>query len=245
MNRSNLLLFIGILVAIGCGTSSQAPASTSRVMGALTVASFPSAPNAIEAIDETGAKSKAAVDPQGHFQLSLAKGHTYRLMVVLASGSEPVVFPRASKRLDTTVRITSGAATVDLGAIRHFDAAPANGFTVTTTSTGTKPQTENAGEGEEGECVNGFIAGTGAACADDDAKASCDNGEGQDDGADGECENGRDKKTGAACTDGDDDGETDDSAADPTKPMAIPDHNAPDEVAGCNEGGDGDGETDD
>jgi hypothetical protein len=249
MKRPELLFFIGIVLAIGCGTSSQAPSSSSKVTGSLTMASFPTAPSAVEANDETGAKVHAAIDPQGRFQLTLAKGHTYRFTVVLPAGSEPIVFPRASKRLDTTIRVTSGAATIELGAIRHFDAAPADGFAVKTASTGTKPQTENVSEGDDGECVDGFVKGTGVACVDDDAKASCDNGENHDDGNDGECEDGKDKKTGAACTDEQDDGETDDdssTAADPAKPMAVPEHNAPDDVAGCNEGGDdGDGETDD
>jgi hypothetical protein len=245
MRSSGLFFFV---IAVGCGTSTQTPVTTSKVTGSLTAASFPAAPTAVEAIDETGAKLQAPTDAQGNFQLVLAKGHTYRFAVVLGSGSEPVVFPRASKRLDTTVRISSGAATIALGAIRHLNAAPVSGFTVKTASTGTKPQTENAGEGNDGECVNGVIEGTGAACVDDDGKASCDSG--NDNGADGECENGKDAKTGAPCTDaeqGAGDGETDDdaTAADPTKPMAVPDHNAPDNVAGCNEGGDGDGETND
>lgn len=159
------------------------------------------------------------------------------------------MFPRASKRLDTTVRVASGAATVALGAIRHFNAAPTDGFTVKSSSSGaTKPQT-TSGDGNVGECVDGFVKGTGAACADDDNKASCENGEGENDnGADGECENGKDAKTGAACTDEQGGAEANDDAAsdaDPTKPMAVADHNAPDNVGGCNEGGDGDGENED
>ena len=247
MKKSMLLFAAALAILGGCKKkTAAAPDTTSSVTGALTVASFPSTPSAIEAVDEKGTTVQAAVDEQGRFQLSLPAGHTYRFAVALAAGSEPLVFPRASKRLDTTVHIATGAATVALGAVRHFNAAPADGFTVKSSSgsSPTKPQTETSGDGNVGECVDGFVKGTGSPCADDDAKASCDNGEGQNDnGADGECENGKDKKTGAACTDeqGGDTETNDDAAsdADPTKPMAVPDHNAPDDVSGCNEGGDG------
>lgn len=245
MKTSTLLLAAAVALLGGCGKSSDQPAvTTSSVTGALSVASFPSKPTAVDVVDEKGATSRVAVDEQGRFQLSLAKGHTYRFAIAMASGSEPLVFPRASKRLDTTVHISTGAATIALGTIRHFGAAPANGFAVQSGSGASSAKTQNAssGDGNDGECVDGSVKGTGAPCADDDAKASCDHGDGQDDnGADGECENGKDKKTGAPCADPQGDGETNDTStdADPTKPMAVPDHNAPDDVAGCNEGGDG------
>ncbi len=236
----------GIALLSGCSKSVSQPAdTTSSVTGALSVASFPSKPSAVDAVDEAGASVRANVDEAGHFQLSLAKAHTYRFAVVLASGSEPLVFPRVSKRLDTTIHVSSGAATVALGAIRHLDAAPTGGFYVVTpkTGAGTTATGEASSDGNAGECVDGAVQGTGAPCADDDTKVSCDNGAGQNDnGADGECENGKDTTTGWACTDPQSAADPNDGPAtdaDPTKPMAVADRNAPDEVGSCNEGGDG------
>lgn len=241
MNRLGYLLW-GV-VALGCGGATAKTASTqgetSTVSGALSVASFPAAPTAIHAVDETGASAEARVDSAGRFQLALAKGHTYRFTVALASSSEPIVFPRASNRLDMTVRISAGSATIDLGSIRHFDAAPASGFKVKSSSA-TTSSNENEDDEADGECVDGKDAKSGAVCVDDDDKHGCGENGHDDHGGDGECENGKDAKTGAACTDEDD---ADDDAADPTKPMAVPEHNAPDEVASCT--GDGDGEKED
>ncbi len=227
MKRFIPLLGAGLAVLGGCGESSdQRTATTSSVTGALSVATFPSKPTAVDVIDEASATSHIAVDEQGRFQVSLAKGHTYRFAVAMPSGSEPLVFPRASKRLDTTVHIATAAATISLGAIRHFSAAPADGFAVQSASGTSSAQTQNAtsGDGNVGECVDGSVKGTGAPCVDDGATASCDNGSGQD----GQNDNGADGETNDTATD-----------ADPTKPMAVPEHNAPDDVAGCNEGGDG------
>ncbi len=71
---------------------------------------------------------RARLAADGAFRFDLARGHTYSLSVVLSIGSEPVVFPRVSKRLDTTFRIKTGAAVVDLGAVRHALAASAAVF---------------------------------------------------------------------------------------------------------------------
>lgn len=245
-NRFSYLLLGALVTSCASSASTSPPAdpiassdgATSTVTGALALSSFPSAPTTVDAIDETGLKVQAGIDAQGGFRLALAKGHTYRLVVGLQSSSEPLVFPRTSSRLDTTVRVSTAAATIALGAVRHFDAAPAGGFTVKSASTATKPETENESEGDDGECVDGKDATSGAACVDDEVTATCDAGEAEDGPDEG---------------DGDGDGETnDDGDADPTKPMAVPEHNAPDDVAGCSEGaggegpgGDGDGETND
>jgi hypothetical protein len=152
----------------------------------------------VTATNELGAKTTTAPDASGQFRLVLHKGHTYRLAVELATGTtEPIVFPRASGLADQTFKISSGAATVGLGAVRHLEAAPAAGFKVkSVASPGTTPA-----EGNDAECENGVDANTGAACVDDNGELTCDAGHADDHGADGECENGVDVKTGAACTD--------------------------------------------
>ncbi|MDB4994754.1 MAG: hypothetical protein JWM74_2186 [Myxococcaceae bacterium] len=124
--KKSLLVLVAALASLAAACGKTAPAdTTSSVTGALDVGSFSSKPTFVEAIDEKGVKTQASVDASGKFTLSLPKGHTYHLAVALAAGSEPVVFPRASKRLDTTMHVSTGAATVALGSIRHLASAPA------------------------------------------------------------------------------------------------------------------------
>lgn len=208
----------------------------STVQGHLDVASFPSTPTAIQARDEHGNVVQAALNA-GQFSLKLPQGHKYQLDVLMSGGQEPVVFPRGDGSLDLDFKISGAGAVVQLGAIHHFDSAPIGGFVIKTTA---------SGEGEVGECVDGTIMGSGEACVDDDAKATCEAGddneqEGEHQDADesdgdGECENGVDLATGAACVD--------EPEADPTKPMAVAEHNAPEDVGGCDDEEEEDGEED-
>lgn len=244
MKYATLILASGLAALSACAKSSSVAATTtSSVSGSLSVTSFPSKPSAVEAVNEKGLGVTSTIDTQGHFKLALEKAHTYRFNVILASGVEPMVFPRTSKQLNTTMQVTSGAAMVALGTIRHFSAVPASGFAFKSAST--TPRTASptgAAAGSDGGCVDGRVAGVGAACVDDDAEASCDNGaDTSDRGADSECDNGKDSKTGGSCTDApekDDTGKGDlaSADADPKKPMAIADHNAPASAGGCNEG---------
>jgi len=224
------------------------------VRGQLVASSYAATPSAVTAVDESNHRFTSSVNEAGAFSLSLEKGHTYKLVIGHAAGEEPMVFPRATGRLDTTFKVAGGAAVVDLGGVRHFDSAPASGFVVY--SSGTATTSDGAvGEGELGECVDGFIMGSGEACADDDGEVACEDGE--DDGEDGaddiECENGLDP-SGQACVDDDADGADDiecengvdpngqpcvdeDDEADPASQMSVPDHNPPDVIGGCDEGG--------
>jgi len=237
-----------VLTAGGCkkSTTKADPDPTSTVQGALSIPSFAVGPTGVVAVDEVGARIRASLAADGGFRLDLPKGHTYTLYVTGGKADEPVVFPRKGGRLDRTFRVSSGASIVTLGLVRHFDRAPAAGFVQSpakSTST-VKPATSHEqGDGEIGECVDGKVKGTGAACVDDDEKGTCENGSEASDG-DGECENGKDAKTGLPCTDNDQTGEGE-KDADAAQPMAVPDQNPPDDVGGCNDGGDGDGETND
>ena len=76
-----------VMCVVGCGSSASTPATTtSSVTGAVTAAGFASAPSSVAATDETGAVAKAGLDATGTFRLALAKGHTYRIDVVTATG---------------------------------------------------------------------------------------------------------------------------------------------------------------
>ncbi|MDB4933834.1 MAG: hypothetical protein JWP87_806 [Labilithrix sp.] len=236
--RTAIFLAIAALTALACSSSSSGnPNST--VEGTVAASTFAlGAPTAVDAIDETGARKSARLGADGSFKLELAKGHVYRLVAVGPKGEEPVVFPRTGGRLDKTFRVSSGSAVVALGTVRHFDKAPATGFTIKSASVASGAQ---QGDGEPGECVDGAIMGTGAPCVDDEEKTQCEGGSaGADDQADGECENGKDAKTGAPCSDADQEGES----ADPAQAMAIPDKNPPNDIAGC-EDGENDGESND
>lgn len=232
--RTALCLASIALAAVAC-SSSKAPNPNSTIEGKVASSTFAlGAPSAVAAINESGARTNAAIAADGSFKLVVSKGHVYRLVALTAKGEEPLVFPRNGGRLDKTFRVSSGAALVSLGNVRHFDKAPVTGFTVMS-ATAPAPVSGGAQQsgGNPGECVDGAIMGTGVPCVDDEGKTQCEGGDGAaDDHADGECVNGKDATTGAACTDGDQEGE----AADPAQPMAIPDNNPPNDVSGCDDG---------
>jgi len=239
--RTALSFSMIALLAAACSSSKPSnPSST--VEGKIVASTFAlGAPSAVDAIDEAGTRTHSAINAaDGSFKLLVAKGHVYRLVAITPTGEQPLVFPRSGGRLDTTFRISSGAAVVSLGNVRHFDKAPVTGFTVMSATAPVASGVQQSG-GEPGECVDGAIMGSGAPCVDDEGRTQCEGGNsGADDHADGECVNGKDATTGAACADGDQEG----GAADPAQPMAIPDKNPPNDVSGCNDG-ENDGEEND
>ncbi|MBI5532146.1 MAG: hypothetical protein HY898_05505 [Deltaproteobacteria bacterium] len=234
----HILMMAGLVLvmATGCAKTGTTD-TTSTVQGKFALSSYASAPTAVVALDEKGAKLQAMVAADGAFSLSLEKGHKYSLRAVVSAVEEPLVFPRTSGKLDTTFRVVGGAAVVQLGNVRHFDSAPATGFVVM--SGQVAPGT--TANGEVGECVDGFVKGSGAPCADDDGKeVTCEGGgeegdnEGEakaetDPGPDIQCNNGLDPN-GQPCVGGDQD------TADPQADMSVPEHNPPDAVGGCDDG---------
>ena len=151
-------LFVALALT-GCGGKVERTDST--VKGNFELNSFPSKVVALEAINEKGGVTRAEVDASGAFSIGLARGHKYQVRVILANGSEPMVFPRADGSLDLDFKVSTGAAVLALGKVNHFASAPPTGFVVSGNS---------SGEGEVGECVDGHLMGTGEACVDDDAE---------------------------------------------------------------------------
>jgi hypothetical protein len=227
-------MFICVLAAAGCGSTSSK--TTSTLNGTAALSTFPASPVSAVATDESGHAVASAVGADGHFSLTLTKGHHYAVSFAGAGGDILVVWPRASGKLNTSFRLSTGGAHLDIGSVRYFASAPEGGFHVSAGA----PPTSTGGPDEE--CVDGVLAGTTTPCIDDDGKTTCDDGEEVDDG-DGECENGVDARTGAACTDPPEAT----SVADPTTAMAVPDRSVPDHVSGCSEeeDDDDDGETND
>ena len=127
------------------------------------------APTGIDAVDETGARTHAALKADGSFRFDIAKGHVYRLVTHAAQREEPVVFPRGqgpAARLDRTFRVSSGGARISLGVLHHVDRAPATFSTTPATRTSCEGGGAGADDQEDAECENGKDAKTGAACSD-------------------------------------------------------------------------------
>ena len=174
--RASLLVAVLGLAAVACSSSKTTPHPNSTVEGSVAMSTFAlGAPSAVDAVDETGARSHGALGANGAFKLTMTKGHVYRLVAVTPKGEEPLVFPRNGGRLDTTFRISSGAALVTLGTVRHFDKAPATGFTASDDGkTACESGDQGADDHGDGECENGKDAKTGQPCADDGEGAAAD-----------------------------------------------------------------------
>ena len=96
--RSILLAGLVVVVTTGCAASSK---SESTVSGTLALQGFPSAPTHVAATDERGVVRRAPVGTDGHFSVTVPKGHRY----VLSIDGVPVVFPRTSGQLDRSFAI--------------------------------------------------------------------------------------------------------------------------------------------
>lgn len=202
MHRS--WLFVLPLLVVSCASKTR---STSTVSARVDRASFPEAPSSVVATDETGRRTTSSIAADGRISFELAAGHRYRLSVVGASTTTPLLYPRSGGSLDAAFQIKGGAANVDLGAVRYMAA----GSVVLKASA----------------CTDGKLA-SGAPCADE-ADEKCD--EGAEGDGDGECENGKDP-SGKACVD--DDAPVEATTA--TSAFAVSTHAAPAVISGCDDG---------
>jgi len=159
-----------LLVALLLSACTEAKPST--LSGQLALTSFPNIPTKLETIDENGTRGAVALDPAGSFETTLVKGHTYRIAIGGAFGEVPLVFPRKSGRLDLDFKVSTAQAIVKLGQVRHFAVAPATGFA------------HKALTGDV-ECEDGFVQGTTEPCVDDDSAVECESGENDGECVDG------------------------------------------------------------
>ena len=156
----------GLLAA--CTSSSTTSAPPTSVEGSIVSSTFAlGAPTAIDAIDETGARTHGLIGADGKFRLEVTKAHTYRLATLTPNGEEPVIFPHSTGKLDMSFKVSSNGALVALGAIRHFDAVPTTFSTQESTKTSCDGGAQGADDHADGECVDGKDAVTGAACTDE------------------------------------------------------------------------------
>ena len=166
--RAATCIALVVVATIACSSTKSKPSST--VEGRLDAATFAlGAPTAVDAVDETGARTHVVVAPDGAFKLVIAKGHVYRLAALTPAGEVSLVFPRTDGRLDRTFRVSSGAALVGLGTVRHFDHAQQSFAVVDDGKTSCEDGEQGADDhGGDGECENGKDAKTGQPCADGD-----------------------------------------------------------------------------
>jgi hypothetical protein len=215
-----LLATAAALAATACGSSVT---GTAEVQGALDASSFPGQASVIEVTNEAGNVMRPKIDSSGKFRFFAVSGHTYAMRVVLQGGSEPIVFPRSSGKLDKTFQV-NGIAKADLGLIKHYTSVPTGGFIVNDTANDPgQCGGDEEDDGGDGECENGIDATTGLACADGDHQDATDEQDGDD--PDGEVE--------------DDTGFQDDDASDDGGSFAVGENNLPDQL-GCS--GDDDNE---
>jgi hypothetical protein len=155
MHLSLSVSFAALTLAAACSSGPGVRESTVR--GAAALQTFAVAPAAIAARDETGRVVRAAVDAQGRFALPLGKGHTYRLVLEGSGARVPIVFPRASGLLDASFVLKTNGASLGLGQVRYYPAAPASGFQVLSAKVPTAAPA--------GDCVD---------CVNDDAQVTCE-----------------------------------------------------------------------
>lgn len=156
------------VLAIACSSSGSTAKQTSTITGSVASATFASgAPSAVDAIDETGVRTHVVLGADGAFSMKLAKAHVYRVVAITPAGEEPIVFPRAGGRLDTTFRLSSGAAVVGLGSVRHFDAAPTAFSAVDDGQTQCESGSAGGNDQGGGDCEDGKDAKTGGPCTDE------------------------------------------------------------------------------
>lgn len=144
-------------VAVACTAKPSARESTVR--GTVALSTFASTATAVSASNESGRVVRAPLDAQGRFALPLVKGHTYKLSVEGPSLGTPIVYPRASGKLDATFVLKTNGASIALGQVRYHAAAPASGFQVLSAALPSAPA---------GDCVD---------CVDDANQVSCDDSE--------------------------------------------------------------------
>jgi hypothetical protein len=208
----SIALFQVASLAVAASACAAKTAGPSTVSGTAALSTFPSHPLSMAATDETGRIVKAAIGSDSRFSLALTKGHTYKLGAVTDTGTVPIVFPRASGKLDATFVLKTNGARISLGSVHYVPAAPAGGFRVLSVKVALGSPDAQGSQG--GNCVD---------CVNDDQQTSCENGsasgnEGEGTSSENESSSGASDKA---------------EQADPSQEMAVGDQNAPDQVDGC------------
>src|SRR5581483_9688461 len=102
----------------------------------------------------------------GSFALALAKNHSYKLRI----GDVPMVFPRASGRLDLAFALRTDGAALSLGLVRRRGGAPAGGFVIVASKAA-----------EQRDCTD-CVSDDPRTICEDDGESREENGSMEDDG---------------------------------------------------------------
>ncbi len=164
------LAVLSALAHPGCSHGSSR--STSTVHGTAALATFPTSPTAVVARDETGKLTRAGLAPDGTFTLTLPKGHRYTLAFEANHANVPLAFARVSARLETAFEVKSGAANLDLGAVRYMAA----GTSIAGAGVEAKTSCDEGEWGGGGDCENGSDRKTGGPCIDGESVAELADG---------------------------------------------------------------------
>lgn len=165
MRSTPFSVLAGALFLIGCGSSSP---TTSTVTGSITQESFPSSVAQITVVGDSGSRAVVPVDAGGAFELTLEQGSSYRFFLSADGLSIPIVIKSDEGRLQTSVTITTGGASADIGSVRFWPGEGA-GRIARSNVIGLPPVTEVT----PAACVDGVLEGTTQPCASGEAAAVC------------------------------------------------------------------------
>jgi hypothetical protein len=215
--RSTILCSLaaaGALAAAGCDTTAPA---YSFVGGTIDQSSFPSPVQRITVASDSGVVETAAVDAKtGAFELELVWGSTYVFFLSPDGKGTPLVTRTGSQgALEVQVKVKTGGASTDIGAVRYWPGAKSASST-------TSP----------GACTAGFLAGTKQPCSTSAAALAC---AGQVQSAGWYDQGSAGVDTSGGIDQGDQDSDTDSASEGLT--IARRDHHG-----GGDRGGDGDGD---
>jgi len=172
MTRSHLWIGATFALATLAGGCGAARPTTSAITGTIAQATFPAKVTRVTVVSDGGAVSAAAVDASGKFRLTLQQGASYRFFLSPDGKGTPLVVRSEAGRLETTVSITGGGATADIGSVRYW--AGASRRRARSLSVG-------GAQASAGACVSGTIQGTQQPCASGTAGAVCADEDGDDD----------------------------------------------------------------
>ena len=158
-----------VVLGLITGCAAKSSVSETTAQGQLALSTFPEHPSAVVARTTSGVEKVSTPSATGAFVLSLAKGESYSIRVVMESRSVVIGMPRTSGSIDRSFKVSSAGVHIDLGVVRYHAAGATDpvvpGAEAASCEDGSNDG-ENGAAGGDGECVNGVDSTTKAACSD-------------------------------------------------------------------------------
>lgn len=213
--QSSQRLFIAscaVLVAMAVGCTS----TTSTISGTIQQESFPAPVTKITVRSDKG-DTVVPVDATGKFALVLQQGAEYQFLFSTEGKATPLIARAVAGRLDTTVRVRSGGAKVDMGNVTYFAGQRATDLSVppplASAEAAATCEDVDEEDGDNNQCENGL----------DPNGNACDGGPGANQ----------------------DDAQIEETDSQSSDEMALPQYNLPSEMGCEDDDDDDDDETDD